>query len=353
MKHIVLLLIGVLFSFVADAACPACPPNSSTAGSGESTNLIGCKCNDSSFGWDGTSCVVRTCNGQGMSWGNCTGSVSTLSHGQSANITNTRAGYTGNATYSCNNGSWSLGANACNIIATCSVGSGTPNGGAACSLPEGGTIQSGCGKSYYLYASVSTCSGMCSTCAVESDYRTCNNGVLDGSATRTTCNNTCVCFVAGTQVTMKDGSTKNIEDITLGETVRTYDEGLKKFTESPVVKAIHHKERHQALYEFTFDDGVQLTSTENHPYFVKEISSYLTAAEVYQRFAFNQSVHMLREDGSDVGISRVHIYEQTVKVYNLHVQSPYDKDGIEGKDGHNYFANGVLVHNKPSSAVCY
>ncbi|GAJ20221.1 unnamed protein product, partial [marine sediment metagenome] len=51
-----------------------------------------------------------------------------------------------------------------------------------------------------------TCSSTCSTCNTNCGQSTCN------------------CFIAGTKITMADGSLKNIEDVEIGDFVKTFNE---------------------------------------------------------------------------------------------------------------------------------
>ena len=158
-------------------------------------------------------------------------------------------------------------------------------------------------------------------------------------------NNRPTCFVAGTKITMRDGSQKNIEDVVLGEELVTYDESKKQFTASPVVTLFHHKPRLHKLFTFTFSDGRTITSNDNHRIFVVEQNGYLRADQIYHRFLINQSLTLLTDAGQQLTISKMVPDEKVIRLYNLHVNSPYDVNGVEAEYMHNYFANGVLVHN--------
>ena len=48
------------------------------------------------------------------------------------------------------------------------------------------------------------------------------------------------CFLAGTKVAMADGSYKNIEDVKVGDLVKTYDLEKRRIVEGRVTKVFHH-----------------------------------------------------------------------------------------------------------------
>src|SRR6185312_4655288 len=90
------------------------------------------------------------------------------------------------------------------------------------------------------------------------------------------CGNTMsfLCFVAGTPVLMADGSSKNIEDVQLGDLVKTFDESTGQMTVSPVIEVFHHPVRINTLYTLTLSNGKSVTSNDIHPYFLPDENTY-------------------------------------------------------------------------------
>jgi hypothetical protein len=74
------------------------------------------------------------------------------------------------------------------------------------------------------------------------------------------------CFDAGTPVLMADGTHKNIEDIIIGDRVRSYNVYTNKFEESEVLK-LHKIKENQNLVALTFSDGTILHTTMTHPFY--------------------------------------------------------------------------------------
>lgn len=71
-----------------------------------------------------------------------------------------------------------------------------------------------------------------------------------------------VCFPAGTQITMSDGTRKNIEDIQVGDEVITHLGRVKKVTNT---NSRHHS---GDMVKINGPCGIGIVSTPNHPYFV-------------------------------------------------------------------------------------
>jgi type II secretory pathway pseudopilin PulG len=158
------------------------------------------------------------------------------------------------------------------------------------------------------------------------------------------------CFVAGTPVTMADGSRKKIEDVKIGDQVKTFDEFTGKMTVSPVIDIFHHPHRRNQLYTFTLADGTSVTSNDIHLFYVPDENTYLSAQEIFNFYMQGISVRLLNKKGRLIPIRSIKAAQRDVPLYNLHVQSPYDSDTHTSQFGHNYFAGGVLVHNLKKDA---
>lgn len=79
--------------------------------------------------------------------------------------------------------------------------------------------------------------------------------------------NNFMCFVGGSQVTMADGTFKNIESVQIGDSVLTYNFENQVLEINPVLHVdapVHHKP-----VKVVFNNGEEIVSTEDHPYYVK------------------------------------------------------------------------------------
>ncbi len=151
------------------------------------------------------------------------------------------------------------------------------------------------------------------------------------------------CFVAGTKISMADGSLKNIEDVSVGDIVLTVNMDTMEVEPNRVLELASPV--HEDMVNLVFEDS-ENTNTFDHPYFVKG-KGWCSYKPV-----LTQRRYGIQADQLEVGdicfvldqnknlkeTCLVGIKEElgNVQTYNLY----------EVEDNHNFFANGVLVHNK-------
>jgi predicted phage terminase large subunit-like protein len=125
------------------------------------------------------------------------------------------------------------------------------------------------------------------------------------------------CFVAGTKITMGDGSEKDIEDIRVGEEVLTR-QGSRKITHSGLSEnknRIQRIDHEQGSIKGTIDHPL-LVNGEWKPLGDVRVGDFLSARTGFSR------------------VTKANTICRKQPVYNLTVETD-----------HEYFANGVLVHN--------
>lgn len=135
------------------------------------------------------------------------------------------------------------------------------------------------------------------------------------------------CFVAGTQITLFDGSVKAIEDVAVGEKVLTYNEILGVNEVGTVGDLKQHKV--SEVIRLTLDNEIIITTTHEHPFFVED-KGWVKAGELEPLDVCKKA------DGSESLISTVELLQENHIVYNL----------LSISNNHNFYANGILVHNK-------
>jgi len=136
------------------------------------------------------------------------------------------------------------------------------------------------------------------------------------------------CFVAGTGVLMADWSTRAIETIEVGDKVLSWDIVKRDFVEAEIVETFHHEPDDIDGYLFINGIGV----TPNHLIYAGEWrpAGQLQIGDV-----------MLGYGGLPLPVQEIIRVDGRVRTYNLHTNH----------ETHNYFADGVLVHNtKPQYA---
>ena len=139
------------------------------------------------------------------------------------------------------------------------------------------------------------------------------------------------CFAAGTRIATPSGTTA-IEQLALGDLVLAYDEITGRVVERPVTATFVHTDH--PVGALPLSNGRVLRVTANHPIYLPDQHRYTDAGELagddrlLALTASTQTSSLIAGafDASAVG---------AVTVYNITVAGE-----------HNYFAEGVLVHNK-------
>jgi RHS repeat-associated protein len=153
------------------------------------------------------------------------------------------------------------------------------------------------------------------------------------------------CFIQGTKILMSDGTQKEIENVQIGDSVLSYNFQSKQIEAKKVIELVYPI--HTKMVQISFDDGNKNLNTFDHPYYVKGKgwSSY-DSEMTFEKY--NLKVDKIEigdicyyyKNGVLVDAQIISLIEETgnYQTYNL--------NNVE--DNHNFFANGVLVHNKVS-----
>ncbi len=128
------------------------------------------------------------------------------------------------------------------------------------------------------------------------------------------------CFIAGTKIQLPNGI-KYIEDIEVGDMVKSFDVGTSSVVNSKVTETFAHSDR----YYMILNGNIKTTSV--HPFYSD--GNWIEAGDL------SIGDKILHVDGLEHTIETIELSDESVTVYNFEV------DGT-----HNYFAEGYLVHNK-------
>lgn len=167
------------------------------------------------------------------------------------------------------------------------------------------------------------------------DYRTwyCHwGGILcnwDGPTSYCYCGdgtnpNPCDCLVAGTPITLADGTTKPIESLQRGDLVLAYDESSMDPAAARAAEVLAVMTPFLAPGYFVINETFRITGS--HPVLVEH--GWVTV----DRLEYGDA--LTAADGSAVPIRSLRYVDRAVMVYNLQVSS------------RTYVAAGVIVHNK-------
>ncbi len=142
------------------------------------------------------------------------------------------------------------------------------------------------------------------------------------------------CFLAGTDVLMADGSTKNIEDVEIGDEVLATDPYSGESGPRKVTRLIRTEDDKQFnTLSIATEDGVeQLTATHEHPFWSPSEKAWIAAGDL------TPDMTLLTDDGSTVIVTGNNPFARYARTYNLTVD-----------DIHTYYVlagdTPVLVHN--------
>ena len=134
-----------------------------------------------------------------------------------------------------------------------------------------------------------------------------------------------VCFLDGTKVLMADGTRKDIEDISIGDYVASYDEETGERVSSRVTGTISHTPAEMGDHYLIVNGKMRVTP--NHPVLLNGEWREIGSAKIGD--------HMTDINGSTVAITSIDKVYKKAPTYNLEV------DGT-----HTYYAEDLLVHNK-------
>jgi len=153
-----------------------------------------------------------------------------------------------------------------------------------------------------------------------------------------------ICFIVGTKISMANGTVKNIEDIVVGDEVKSVNTETMEIVSEIVTNTFANPPAIN-LTKIIFSNGLTNTNTKEHPYWVVGKGWSCVDPEAYDN-SKPMSTELLAvgdqclvlENGKLVTVTITAIEDQpqlTIPTFNFKVNQT-----------NCYFANGVLVHNK-------
>ncbi|MEA2696667.1 MAG: hypothetical protein QOI66_938 [Myxococcales bacterium] len=148
------------------------------------------------------------------------------------------------------------------------------------------------------------------------------------------------CFVAGTRVTMADGTQKAIDQIQVGEQVLAFDEKSARLMPARVTERFVHPDWKEQADTILING--RLRATTNHPFLVN--GRWQRADQIQPGDIFHTLTPILIDNGP----VRTMLSEPVLTLVPLPgVETVYN---LEVDGYHTYFAEGVLVHNMKAAA---
>ena len=141
--------------------------------------------------------------------------------------------------------------------------------------------------------------------------------------------NSSFCFTGDTMITLFDGTFEQIEKITPGVKIKTYDIESGRLQNSKVLEVV--KILHDNIVTYTFDNNTKITATDDHPFYIvgdSEVDSD------YRPLRIGDEV--LNDELNKLKVVHIDIVNKEEITYNINSTD----------SGVNYFANKVLVSDE-------
>jgi len=153
------------------------------------------------------------------------------------------------------------------------------------------------------------------------------------------------CFIAGTKITMANGSLKNIEEIKVGEKVKSVKTGTMDVVAETVEQTFANPPSAD-LVKITFSNGQSNTNTRVHPYWVVG-KGWSCVDQVAFKDTKGFSNEVLKVGNHCLIVENDKLMQVTVTGIEYQSQLNLPTYNFTVSHTNCYFANGVLVHNKP------
>ena len=152
------------------------------------------------------------------------------------------------------------------------------------------------------------------------------------------------CFIAGTKIIMENGGLKNIEEVKVGDRVKTANPVTGQITGQKVTTIFVHPASND-LIKLTFNNGQSSTNTKSHPYYVEGKGWCSVDPEPFKETKGINAKQLLIGDNCKLLKKGRLVAVRILKIETLPnlLVPTYN---FEVNKTHCYFANGILVHNK-------
>ena len=161
------------------------------------------------------------------------------------------------------------------------------------------------------------------------------------------------CFAAGTQISVtSEDVTKNIEDVKVGDVVWSWNHTTNE-TEAKTVNELISREDIDTITYF-LSNGEKLQATLDHPLYIKELNDYASFNPAQTLNDYGLIVKQI-----EVGHTLQHFDYETLPNADVTINSIEASGKItvynlkEVADNNNFYANGILVHNRAGGGCCF
>ncbi len=151
-----------------------------------------------------------------------------------------------------------------------------------------------------------------------------------------------LCFIAGTQILMRNDAIKNIEDVEIGDVVKSWNEITNKVENSKVAKLIQPV--HDDMLVIRVSNDVVNENTFDHPYYVKD-KGWCSHSPVLTKDRYDMDTELL-EVGDVCYFYNGNELEEVEIIFIKEDWGEVQTYIFELDNNYTFFANGILTHNK-------
>jgi hypothetical protein len=151
-----------------------------------------------------------------------------------------------------------------------------------------------------------------------------------------------LCLAKGTNIRLPSGDEKPIENLQIGDAILTYNMKTKEPVTSKIIKII--KVNHRNLVRLSFKEGVEIVSTDDHPFWVINKGWSSLNPKNSMRYSNVGSVEQIElgDEFKGIGKDGELITVTLTKIKQVHnTMETYTLSALDNND--NFFANGLLV----------
>ena len=158
------------------------------------------------------------------------------------------------------------------------------------------------------------------------------------------------CFIAGTRVSMGDGTMKNIEDVKMGEYVATWDFEKDEFSNEQVLEVTEtENEEVYHLNVKAFGNEITVFATPDHPFYVKSKGWACKDPDLLKKKSGMDAVKI--EVGDQIFTGKEgEMGDNDAHVVGIEDSDPNWRPTVYNLDNvmkhNNFFVYGMLVHNR-------
>lgn len=150
------------------------------------------------------------------------------------------------------------------------------------------------------------------------------------------------CFVKGTPILTEKGK-KNIEDVSVGDKVYSYNHSKKKVELKKVQRSFSQPLYGRKIVTITTKSGKKIVCTDNHKIFVPNKNQYVRADHLTKDDFVVSYIHM--SQGNTKGAYERVLQEEEIESIEIKSVDEIEVFDLTIEDNHNFFADTLLVHN--------